>query len=117
MDAYEFEKEQEWVGCCVTNKCIETVERFHVNKNKPCMAWLLKNKALIKYDLPLKHNRRENMLVINWRIAADEISLTEDSIIDSFNMHKKEPIDQDEFKKIENMKHNTLAFWRKASTI
>lgn len=112
VDAYEFEKNQEWAGCCVTSKCIETVERFHVNKNKPCMDWLIKNKSLIKYDLPLKLNRIENMFVINWRIAADVIFLDENSIADAFCMHKKDPIDPKEHEKIETIKQNTLTFWR-----
>lgn len=111
VDAYEFEKDQEWAGCCVTSKCIETVERFHVDKNKPCMDWLMKNKHLMKYDLPLKHNRKEKMHVINWRIAADEISLDENSISDAFYMHKKEPIDHNELEKIEIMMQNTIKFW------
>jgi hypothetical protein len=111
VDAYEYEKDQEWSGCCITKKCVETVERFHVNKFKPCLDWLIKNKDIINYKVPLKNSRIEEMMVINWKIAANHIHLNEDTITSAFFMHKKEPINNLEYQKIENMKNNTLAFW------
>jgi hypothetical protein len=112
VDAYEYEKDQEWAGCCITEKCIQTVEKFHVNKDKPCLEWLLRRNEIVRYRVPFKNNRFEDMLVINWKIAANHIHLYESTIKSAFLSHKKEPINDLEYQKIEIMKNNTLEFWK-----
>lgn len=111
VDAYEYEKIQEWAGCCITQQCLETVERFHINKDIPCLEWLLKRKDIVKYMVPLKNDKYEDMHTINWKNTANQIRLSESTIRTAFLQHKKGPVDEQEYQKIKAMRNNTLEFW------
>jgi len=117
VEAFLLEKKQEWAGCCVTKKCTETVERFHVNKSKPCLDWLIKKRDLLKYNVPLKESTFNEMLVINWvSIAKNLLKLESKDIYDSFFMHRKEPDNENEIIKTQNKIINTLKFWKENTT-
>jgi hypothetical protein len=117
VEAYNFEKIQEWAGCCITTKCLSTVERFHINKDKPCLDWLIRRKDLIKYRVPLKDNKSDELLVVNWvPIAMNILRLNKESIINAFFRYNKQPDSEIEIKKTKRKVDNTLQFWEKNTT-
>lgn len=112
VEAYEEEKKQEWAGCIITNKCLDTVKRFHVNNNKPCIKWLKRNKDIIEYHTPLKNNIYALMHVVNWTKIATAIKLNDSIIQRSFYEHNKEPLTHEDIIKTKLKVKNTLDFWK-----
>jgi hypothetical protein len=59
VDAYLMEQKQEWIGCWVAEKCIKRISSAARQEN-------LKEKTVVKYDIPLKEDKVKQLDALNW---------------------------------------------------
>ncbi|WP_345246697.1 hypothetical protein [Nibrella saemangeumensis] len=83
VEAYHIEKEQEWIGCLVTDKAIN---RFLKKVPTPDAKDKVFNNFIIQYDVPKKGNQYQNSYVINWP-QSYPIKMAKESIWNCFTKH------------------------------
>jgi hypothetical protein len=59
IDAYEKEKNQEWIGCWIDQECINKLSKEGIDEHK-------KEKVIIEYKIPLKDGKVEKKYAYNW---------------------------------------------------
>lgn len=59
IEAFEKEKEQEWIGCWVTDECLK---RISIAEKKEYEA----NKTIVLYPIPLKKGEAKEFYAYNW---------------------------------------------------
>jgi len=87
-EAYKLEKEQEWMGCCLSDLCYKKV------KDYKSFEIFSKKGVLIKYSVPFKH-REEDKYVINmesfsriWGKESKKIPITDSNFIKNIFINK-----------------------------
>lgn len=59
IDSYENEKRQDWIGCWITKECIKKISKKAFNEH-------LKDKSIVKYEIPLKDGKVRHEYAFNW---------------------------------------------------
>ena len=106
IDSYKDEKMQDWIGCWITNKCIERITPEALSEH-------LTKKSIVNYEIPMKDGEVRHEHAFNWvkpisneiklRKRKDKVTLKEikEEIIIYRNKPTKWPIKR----KYENTKH------------
>lgn len=66
VEAYEKEKEQEWIGCWITQDCIDRISAESREK-------YLRERVIVKYPIPLKDGKVSELYAFNWPYAFNPI--------------------------------------------
>jgi len=89
--AYEFEKNQDWMGCLISDLCYEQVKDFEIFK------FFVKEQVLFSYSVPFKEDKRENRYVVNiesfpriWGDKCKHMLVTKPEFIENVFMNKGE---------------------------
>ena len=59
VDAYEMERQQEWIGCRISRKALEYISNEAIDEHT-------KELTIIEYEIPCKSGDVERMLAYNW---------------------------------------------------
>lgn len=111
IEAFEKEKQQEWIGCWITDRCL--------NRNQ--LDEYICDKSIVEYDIPLKENEIvKNCYAFNWvKSIANKYKVDKKN----FNFGRKEIMEEINFFKCESerwdlkRKHdNTISFVERVTT-
>lgn len=87
--AYEFEKNQDWMGCLISDSCYEQVKDFEAFK------FFVEKQVIVNYSVPFKKDKRENKYVINiesfpriWGNECKDMLLTKPEFIENIFVNK-----------------------------
>ena len=108
--AYEFEKNQNWMGCLISDSCCKQVKDFEAFK------FFVEKRVIVNYSVPFK-DKRENKYVINiesfprvWGDKCKHMPVTKPEFIENIFMNRGEgddgllSLNEDARKKMENTK-------------
>ena len=109
------ESDQQWAGCAISQECIdqydlEASKHIGTVENLATSDYIVSQKILVRYPVPKKNGRTEDMWVVNWPKFNRDLP-TSKIVRDAFEMHNKSvgyPAVQTKIK-------NTLAFLKHAS--
>lgn len=59
VEAYEMERQQEWIGCRISREALECISNKAIDEHT-------KDLAIIEYEIPCKSGNVERMLAYNW---------------------------------------------------
>lgn len=110
-EAYEFEKNQNWMGCLISDSCYKQVNGFEVFRS------FVGRQVIVNYPVPFKEEKRENKYVINiesfqriWGDQCKDMPVTKPEFIENIFVNKGKGnnnlliLDDDSRKKMENTK-------------
>jgi len=119
VNAYELEKQQNWSGCVIDDKCIklylEAIKKRKLTEEDPYgISNLLNSDLIVKYNVPFKNNKSKNSkyltkYVINWTKGGIFQHYSASELERKFSEHNKN-IERDDVK--EKIK-NTVDFYNK----
>ncbi len=113
VDAFLLEKEQNWSGCIVDEKCInlylrEIEKRNLVEEDPWGISKMLESKRIIQYPVPMRNGKRQNHHVINWTLGGLFENYSIDQLKRSFSSHNKSV----SIKNVKQKIDNTVEFYR-----
>ena len=91
-DAFSMEKSQDWAGCIISDKSIDTfVENRKNNEDNITLESFIEDKFIAKYNVPLKKGKISESYVINWADSYIKNRLTsgESELRTSFQLFNK----------------------------
>lgn len=97
-EAYTNESKQNWAGCVISDKAIQSFLQTIEDKNKNniktvSLATLLKYRFLATYFVPYKAGKMKEEYVIDWTsLFSPELKLSENDVINAFKEFNR-PID------------------------
>jgi len=117
VNAYELEKQQNWSGCIIDDKCIklylEAIKKRKLSEEDPNgISNLLKSDSIVKYNVKLK-DKVCSKYVINWSKGGIFNHYSVKELENEFSKHNKKIERDDVKKKIEN----TIDFYKKMKNI
>lgn len=113
--AYMIESDQQWAGCAISQECIDQYDReaskyIGTVENLATSDYILSQRILLRYPVPKKDGRTEDMWVVNWPKFNRDLPTTK-IVRDAFERHNKRAEDPAVQTKIKN----TLAFLQHVS--
>lgn len=111
IEAFEKEKQQEWIGCWITDQCL--------NRNQ--LNEYICDKSIVEYAIPLKENEiAKNCYAFNWvksiahkyKVENKNFNFGCKEIMEEINFLKCEPEKQD----VKRKHNNTISFVERVTT-
>lgn len=103
VSAYELEKKQNWCGCIVDQSVITNLTNDGLS-----LEFLIEQKIVSQFSVPMKDNTREDNVVLNWPyVAGDEILIDGEWVFGSFMAHKKDALSN----QVRNKLFNTAEYY------
>lgn len=66
IEAYEKERKQDWIGCWITDECLEKI-------SKEARQEFIKEREIVKYHIPFKDGDVEEVYAYNWIVGINHM--------------------------------------------